>query len=644
MKELKRFLNKKTLALFLVAALACAPVNAITSQAEPYQGGFTDTSEYPNLTYAECVYQNVSVEAGGTASKVTDTTQQKYVVDQVKRLNDASVRTYSNREYYNEKAKLIKEKGANTVYAQKNKPIVLQTKEEAQSYGITGYDFDKLNYPLSVVYYTSSRYDFSTMTGYYSDGDEGEMTASQFPGSVIWVNANVDDNKDEVVTYAEEFGFGIIVDYDSEKGKAILEMNPNVFYAFNLSGASENTSIHIESDRNIDNWTKHTNDYNYSYYDYKYGNTQLYVRENEDGTLYWGNSNVVDDKGHVLVALTHYNENTNSWERIPGYYKPDQMGTFNAKLAGDGLYIATVFDLRGERVLSQEELVDVSEYEKAAGPVAGTTSNSGQTSASALVPFEDGNWYLFTDGKFNSAYTGLFYDQNVGWWLVQNGRVAFEYNDLYYDANLGWWKVTNGSVDFGYTGLWYSPIFGWWYVQNGAVSFSYTGLVANESGWWYVQNGAINFNYTGLVCDPYVGWWFVENGAINFNATGLVANEYGWWYVQNGTINFAYNGLVANDYGWWYVQNGAINFNYNGLAYDPYVGWWVVNNGAINFGYTGMIANEYGWWYAVNGALDLGATGWACNDYGWWLYYNGTIAFNYTGWWGDYYCVNGHLA
>ena len=100
MKELKRFLNKKTLALFLVAALACAPVNAITSQAEPYQGGFTDTSEYPNLTYAECVYQNVTVDAGGIASRVTDPAQQNLVVEQVKRLNDASVKAYYTNDYF----------------------------------------------------------------------------------------------------------------------------------------------------------------------------------------------------------------------------------------------------------------------------------------------------------------------------------------------------------------------------------------------------------------------------------------------------------------------------------------------------------------------------------------------------------------
>ena len=195
---------------------------------------------------------------------------------------------------------------------------------------------------------------------------------------------------------------------------------------------------------------------------------------------------------------------------------------------------------------------------------------------------EDGNWYVYKDGKVDTTYTGL---------------AANTY---------GWWYVEGGKVNFSATGL-VANQYGWWYVQNGTIDFGYTGLAANENGWWYVEGGKINFNYNGLVANEN-GWWYVEGGKINFNATGLVANQYGWWYVEGGKINFNYNGIVANENGWWYVRNGMIDFNFNGLAANEN-GWWKFEGGKIDFNFNGAAQNENGWWYVCGGKIDFSYNG-----------------------------------
>ena len=194
-----------------------------------------------------------------------------------------------------------------------------------------------------------------------------------------------------------------------------------------------------------------------------------------------------------------------------------------------------------------------------------TGAQSGSSKQNGLALTDDGNWYLYADGKVASGYTGLYNDEvygwwlvvngmidksytglyndvNCGWWLVAEGRVAFEYNDLYNDANYGWWLITNGSVNFGYTGLFNSPTCGWWLIGGGSVAFYYNDLWNDANcGWWLVSNGTIDFGYTGLYNSPTCGWWLIGGGSIAFYYTDWWNDAaYGTWYINGGTIDFAH--------------------------------------------------------------------------------------------------------
>ena len=238
-----------------------------------------------------------------------------------------------------------------------------------------------------------------------------------------------------------------------------------------------------------------------------------------------------------------------------------------------------------------------------------TGAQSDSSNQNGLALADDGNWYLYVDGKVASdytglyndsvygwwlvvngmidkSYTGLYNDVNCGWWLVAEGRVAFEYNDLYNDANYGWWLITNGSVNFGYTGLYNSPTCGWWLIGGGSVAFYYSDLWNDENcGWWLVTDGAVNFDYTGLYNSPTCGWWLIGGGSIAFYYSDLWNDaNCGWWLVNNGTIDFGYTGLYNSPTcGWWLIGGGSIAFYYTDWWNDATYGTWYINGGAIDF-------------------------------------------------------------
>ncbi len=209
---------------------------------------------------------------------------------------------------------------------------------------------------------------------------------------------------------------------------------------------------------------------------------------------------------------------------------------------------------------------------------------------SGLRQADDGNWYLYDNGKINTEYTGLYCDETYGWWLVREGRIDFDYNDLWYDENVGWWKISGGTIDFGYTGLYASPNCGWWLIGCGTVAFDYNDLWYDENvGWWKISGGTIDFGYTGLYDSPSCGWWLIGCGTVAFDYNELWYDEnVGWWKISGGAIDFGYTGLYASpNYGWWLINGGTIAFDYNGLWNDENYGVWEISGGTINFGYPG---------------------------------------------------------
>ena len=255
---------------------------------------------------------------------------------------------------------------------------------------------------------------------------------------------------------------------------------------------------------------------------------------------------------------------------------------------------------------------------------------------SGLRQADDGNWYLYDNGKINTEYTGLYCDENVGWWLVREGRIDFDYNDLWYDENVGWWKISGGTIDFGYTGLYDSPSCGWWLIGYGTVAFDYNDLWYDENvGWWKISGGTIDFGYTGLYASPSCGWWLIGCGTVAFDYNDLWYDEnVGWWKISGGTIDFDYTGLYDSpSCGWWLIGCGTVAFDYNELWYDENVGWWKISGGTIDFGYTGLYASpNYGWWLINGGTIAFDYNGlWNDENYGVWEISGGTINFGYTG-------------
>ncbi len=149
-----------------------------------------------------------------------------------------------------------------------------------------------------------------------------------------------------------------------------------------------------------------------------------------------------------------------------------------------------------------------------------------------------GNWYVYTDGKRDTTYTGVVQNEN------------------------GWWYAKNGVLDWTYTGVAQNEN-GWWYINDGWLNWDYTGVAQNENGWWYINHGAVDWTYTGVAQNEN-GWWYINHGALDWTYTGVAQNENGWWYINNGWLNWNYTGVGENEHGWWYINNGWLNWNYNG--------------------------------------------------------------------------------
>ena len=238
-----------------------------------------------------------------------------------------------------------------------------------------------------------------------------------------------------------------------------------------------------------------------------------------------------------------------------------------------------------------------------------TGAQSGSSKQNGLALADDGNWYLYADGKVASGYTGLYNDEVYGWWLVVNGMIDKSYTGLYNDVNCGWWLVAEGRVAFEYNDLYNDANYGWWLITNGSVNFGYTGLFNSPTcGWWLIGGGSVAFYYNDLWNDANCGWWLVSNGTIDFGYTGLYNSPTcGWWLIGGGSIAFYYNDLWNDaNCGWWLVSNGTIDFGYTGLYNSPTCGWWLIGGGSIAFYYTDWWNDAaYGTWYINGGTIDF---------------------------------------
>ena len=187
-----------------------------------------------------------------------------------------------------------------------------------------------------------------------------------------------------------------------------------------------------------------------------------------------------------------------------------------------------------------------------------------------------GNWYVYTDGKRDTTYTGVVPNEN------------------------GWWYAKNGVLDWSYTGVAQNE-YGWWYINDGWLNWDYTGVAQNEYGWWYINHGAVDWSYTGVAQNEY-GWWYINDGWLNWDYTGVAQNEYGWWYINHGAVDWSYTGVAQNEHGWWYINDGWLNWNYTGVGENEH-GWWYINNGCLNWDYNGKVTYKGRTYSVVNGCV-----------------------------------------
>ncbi len=224
---------------------------------------------------------------------------------------------------------------------------------------------------------------------------------------------------------------------------------------------------------------------------------------------------------------------------------------------------------------------------------------------------EDGNWYYYTDGKIDAAYTGFATNKN-GSWYVTKGKVSFKNNSVIKDETgaIGkkntWYYVTGSKVQTKFTGLAdYPNENGWWYIKNGKVDFSANTVAKNKNGWWYVTGGKVRFDFNGLANYPNKnGWWYIKNGKVDFSANTVAKNKNGWWYITGGKVQFDFNGLAnyPNKNGWWYIKNGKVDFSYAGLAQNKN-GTWYLKNGKVDFSFNGKVTNNGKTYTVKNGKV-----------------------------------------
>ena len=104
----------------------------------------------------------------------------------------------------------------------------------------------------------------------------------------------------------------------------------------------------------------------------------------------------------------------------------------------------------------------------------------------------------------------------------------------YDEASGNWYVYTDGKRDTTYTGVVQNEN-GWWYAKNGVLDWTYTGVAQNENGWWYINDGWLNWNYTGVGENEH-GWWYINNGWLNWNYNGRVTYKGRTYSVVDGCV------------------------------------------------------------------------------------------------------------
>ncbi len=355
----------KGLFAILIVLVFTLPVLAFSMNADA-------ASRSNGQSWAKVIYENVTIDAGGNASKITEESDQQKVLDLVDQIKTLKVNYYRS-EHSTESNHAIKE---------------LLTHDKNETF-LTSPEIDESQSEIRVEY------------------DDGLFSA--------WYSEYCDFNDDGIVTYGEYLEAREVSGYDYDKDKAIYYNNVygGNIYAFSLDNASNPVTVHLEGRRNIDDWEIVGESYGYDGtvyrdYRYKYGRTMLICPEEDE------NNNVVGFDSYPFehfmsdCVIFHYNEILGKWEKLNKHYASDENGRINADLRGNGMYVIVNYEDYGEE--PDESNLDVVIVD-ADTPETGNIISVDESTGQATV---------------NDAVTGISRIVDIS--VVQEGSVFRMYN------------------------------------------------------------------------------------------------------------------------------------------------------------------------------------------------------------------------
>ena len=301
------------------------------------------------LSWAQVVYENVTIDAGGNASKITGESDQQKVLDLVDQLKTIKVNSYEGQRYPSGRNHVIKE---------------------------------MLTHDRNETFLTSPEIDESQSEIRLQDDDGDYFSVWYFPG------CDFDDNG--IVTYGEYLELHNIGGYDYDKDAVIYvyDVYGDNIYAFSLDNANNPVTVHLEGRQNIDDWEIASKNYNgkvYYYDRYKYGLTMLYPKKDENNNLVGFNHEAFDYHMSDCVVF-HYNEILGKWEKLNKHFASDENGLINADLRGDGMYVIVNYEEQDEEPdESALDIVTVDADTPEAGNIISVDESAGQATVRDYV-------------------------------------------------------------------------------------------------------------------------------------------------------------------------------------------------------------------------------------------------------------------
>ena len=247
----------------------------------------------------------------------------------------------------------------------------------------------------------------------------------------------------------------------------------------------------------------------------------------------------------------------------------------------------------------------------------------------------DGNVYLYADGRVDTSYTGIFRGNKYTMYFT-NGALDTSVTGLVENEDGEYLYFVNGYQKTSYTGI-YRENENTVYIKRGVLDTSRTGLVKDENGeYLYFVNGYQQTNYTG----PYKGnkyTMYIKEGVFYTSINELVKDAEGnWLYFADGYWKSSFTGFYTskNNGRTFYIKRGVWQSGRTELLKNADGNWAYVKGGVWQESYTGFYTSAINGktFYIYRGVWQSGRTELLKNAEGKWAYVkDGLWQENFTG-------------